>query len=55
MLERLRPVWRKIVLYPIFVGLALTFLACTDLEKNFLCRPDGHCIRAPDGGHGIGP
>ena len=53
--ERMKPVWYKILLYPIFVGLALTLSACTDLKKNFLCRPDGVCVNAPDGGHGIGP
>ena len=55
MLEHMRLVWCKILLYPIFVGLALTLPACTDLKKNFLCRPEGHCVNAPDGGHGIGP
>ena len=51
--ERMKPVWRKILLYPIFVGLALTLSACTDFKKDFLCRPEGHCVNAPDGGHGV--
>jgi hypothetical protein len=45
----------NIVLYRIVVALVLTLTACEDFKKNFLCRPDGHCVNAPDGGHGIGP
>jgi hypothetical protein len=45
----------NIVLYGIVVALVLTLAACEDFKKNFLCRPDGHCVNAPDGGHGIGP
>jgi hypothetical protein len=41
---------RKIVLYGIVVGLGLT--ACTDFKKDFLCRPEGHCVNAADGGTG---
>jgi hypothetical protein len=51
--KRIKPVWRKTLLWQIVVGLVLALLACTDLKKNFLCRPDGHCVNAPDGGHGI--
>jgi len=29
--------------------------ACTDFKKDFLCRPEGICVNAPDGGHGVGP
>jgi hypothetical protein len=46
---------RKIVLYGIFIGLALTLAGCGDLKKDFLCRPEGICVNAADGGHGIGP
>ena len=47
--------WRNIVLYRVLVGLILTISACADLKKDFLCRAEGHCVDAPDGGHGIGP
>jgi hypothetical protein len=42
-------------LYGIAIALVLTLTACGDFKKDFLCRPDGHCVNAPDGGHGIGP
>jgi len=48
-------VWSPAVLYGIVLGLALMLSSCTDLKKDFLCRPEGHCVNAPDGGHGIGP
>ena len=52
----MKPVWCKILLYRIVaVGLVLALPACTDIKKDFLCRPEGHCVDAPDGGHGIGP
>jgi len=52
---RMKPVWRITVLYGIVLGLVLTLPACTDFKKDFLCRPEGICVNAPDGGHGIGP
>jgi hypothetical protein len=45
---RKKPVWREIVLYGLVVGLVLTLSACGDVMKDFLCRPDGHCVNAPD-------
>jgi hypothetical protein len=55
MSERMKSVWCITVLYGIVAGLVLALPACTDLKKDFLCRPAGHCVDAPDGGHGIGP
>ena len=52
---RMKPVWRITVLYGIVLGLVLTLPACTDFKKDFLCRPEGICVNAPDGGHGVGP
>jgi len=52
---RIKPVWRKIVLYGIVVGLVLMLTACADFKKDFLCRPDGHCVNASAGHTGIGP
>jgi len=52
MLERMKLVWYKIALYGIVVGLALALSGCGDFKKDFLCRPDGHCVNAPDGGSG---
>jgi hypothetical protein len=52
--ERMKPAWRAIVLYRVVVGLILTISAGTEFKKDFLCRPDGHGVNAPDGGHGIG-
>jgi hypothetical protein len=48
----MKPLCRKIVLYGIVIGLALTVFACTDLKKDFLCRPAGQCVDARDGGTG---
>jgi hypothetical protein len=45
----------KTVLSAIAVALVLTLTTCEDFKKDFLCRPEGHCVNAPDGGHGIGP
>jgi hypothetical protein len=28
------------------IGLTLALPACTDFKKDFLCRPDGHCVNA---------
>jgi len=36
----------------IAMGLVLALPACTDFKKDFLCRPAGHCVNAPDGGTG---
>jgi len=55
MSRRRKPVWRKIWLCQIVVGLVVALLACTDFKKDFLCRPNGICVNASDGGHGIGP
>ena len=52
---RKKPARRKIVRYGTVAGLFLTLTACTDFKKDFLCRPQGICVNAPDGGHGIGP
>ena len=46
---------KNTVLYGIAVALVLTLTTCEDFKKDFLCRPEGHCVNAPDGGHGIGP
>jgi hypothetical protein len=43
------------VLSAIAVALVLMLTTCEDFKKDFLCRPEGHCVNAPDGGHGIGP
>jgi len=48
MRSKMKPIWRKIVLQAIVVGLILTLSACADVMKDFLCRPDGHCVNAPD-------
>ena len=48
MLERMKSVWRITVRCAIAVGLVLALPACTDFKKDFLCRPDGHCVNAPD-------
>jgi len=52
MSKRMKPVWCKITLYGIVVGLALALSGCGDFKKDFLCRPEGHCVNAPDGGSG---
>ena len=52
---RMKPAWYKIVLYGIVAGLVLMLTACTDFKKDFLCRPDGHCVNASAGHTGIGP
>jgi len=55
MSKRIKSVCCITVLYGIVAGLLLALPACTDFKKDFLCRPAGHCVDAPDGGHGIGP
>ena len=48
----MKSVWYTTVLYGIAVGLLLTLPACADFKKDFLCRPSGHCVNAPDGSYG---
>jgi hypothetical protein len=55
MLGTMKPKCRKIVLCGIVLGLALPLPACTDFKKDFLCRPDGHCVNAVAGHTGVGP
>src|SRR5262249_18585289 len=31
------------------IGVTLALPACTDFKKDFLCRPDGHCVDARAG------
>jgi hypothetical protein len=52
--ETMKPQYRKILLYGIVLGLVLALAACTDFKKDFLCRPDGHCVDAVAGHTGIG-
>jgi hypothetical protein len=52
MLERMKSVWCITVLCAIAMGLVLALPVCTDFKKDFLCRPAGHCVNAPDGGTG---
>jgi hypothetical protein len=33
----------------VVIGLTLALAACTDFKKDFLCRPDGHCVNAHAG------
>ena len=49
---KMKPKCRKIVLCGIVLGLVLAVPACTDFKKDFLCRPEGHCVDARDGGTG---
>lgn len=55
MLGRIKPVGRITVFFGIVLGLALMLPACADFKKDFLCRPDGHCVNATAGHTGIGP
>jgi hypothetical protein len=43
MSERMKAVWRFIVLYGIVAGLVLALPACTDVAEKYLCRPAYHC------------
>jgi hypothetical protein len=43
---------RRILLYGTLLGLVLALPACADFKKDFLCRPEGHCVDARDGGTG---
>ena len=52
---RMKPVWEKISLCWVVVALVLTLPARTEFKKDFLCRPEGHCVNAADGVHGVGP
>jgi len=41
----------------VVIGLTLALSACApdfDFKKDFLCRPDGHCVNASPGHTGIG-
>jgi len=49
---KMKPKCRKILLCGIVLGLVLALPACTDFKKDFLCRPEGHCVDARDGGTG---
>jgi hypothetical protein len=51
---RMKPARWKIVLYGVVVGSLLMLTACADFKKDFLCRPDGHCVNASPGHTGIG-
>ena len=33
----------------VVIGLTMALSACADFKKNFLCRPDGHCVNAHAG------
>ena len=49
----IKPKCGRTVLYGTVLGLVLALTACgTDFKKDFLCRPAGHCVDAPDGGTG---
>ena len=54
---RMKPMWRITALFGIVLGLVLMLPACAnfDFKKDFLCRPDGHCVNATAGHTGIGP
>ena len=52
MSKGMKSVWSITVLYGIVVGLVLMLPGCGDFKKDFLCRPAGHCVNAPDGGTG---
>lgn len=51
---RTKPVCGIAVLYGVIVALVLTLPACTDVN-DFLCRPAGHCVDAPDRNTSYGP
>jgi len=53
MLGRTKAVWRITVLCGFVPGLVLALPAGTDFKKDFLCRPDGHCVNARAGHTGI--
>ena len=38
--------YRVIRAFGIVALLVLMLPACADFKKDFLCRPDGHCINA---------
>ena len=52
MLGRARAICRTIGVYMFVALLALILSGCADFKKDFLCRPEGHCVDAPDGGTG---
>lgn len=51
---KLKLVYGITVVYGVVVALVLTLPACTDV-KDFLCRPAGHCVNAPDRNTNYGP
>jgi hypothetical protein len=46
---------RAIEVYGIVAILVLILSACADFKKDFLCRPDGHCVNAGRMPTNIGP
>jgi hypothetical protein len=52
MSESMKSTWFITMLYGIVAGLVLALPACADFKKDFLCRPAGHCVNAPDGSYG---
>jgi hypothetical protein len=45
--------YRVVGIPGIVAALVVILAACTDFKKDFLCRPEGHCVNAPDGGTGF--
>jgi hypothetical protein len=46
---------RAIAVYGILAVLAPILPGCADFKKDFLCRPDGHCVNAGRAPTNIGP
>jgi hypothetical protein len=55
MLRRARAMYRAISVFGIVALLVLMLPACADFKKDFLCRPDGHCVNAGRAPTNIGP
>ena len=51
---RMKPEWCTAVFWGIVLVLLVMLPACADFKKDFLCRPDGHCVNASPGHTGIG-
>jgi hypothetical protein len=47
--------YRTISAFGIVALLVLMLPACADFKKDFLCRPDGHCVNAGRAPTNIGP